>query len=273
MRTLAACILAPCLTVAAQRPAILMDESFDALDPEQWVGATNGRHQTGEPQNWSIATVDGRSVLLMRSALLGPERRGFLTLDTFPMRRTRVTIDFAPLSGAGSPVEAWTLFPFGDALIALGARTSGKERDIRLETTNFVYPSPLAEPWQFGSWYRYTIEAGATRARFALSRSGVELWTREFPWLLCEIAPEWGMGLLQYLPEGAGTLEGAVDHIRVEVGCGADLDDDGELTLRDFHGFINAWSELSCAADLTDDRFLTSADIQTFLASFAAGCL
>lgn len=273
MRTLAACILAPCLTVAAQRPVVLMDEEFNALDPAQWVGATNGRHQTGEPQDWSIATVDGRTVLLMRSALAGPERRGFLTLDTFPMRRTRITIDFAPLAGPGSPVEAWTLFPFGDALIALGVRTDGKERDIQLETTNFVYPSPLSGPWEYGAWYRYTMDASATRARFTLSRAGTTLWTRDFPWMLCEIAPEWGLGVLQFLPQGTGMLEGAVDRIRVEVGCGADLNDDRELDLRDFQEFVNAWSEFSCAADLTDDRFLSPADIQRFLASFAAGCL
>lgn len=273
MRTLAACILAPCLTVAAQEPAVLLDETFDEFNPARWIGATNGRHQTGEPQHWSIQTIDGRSALLLRSTLAGPERRGFLTLGTFPMRRTRITIDFSPRSGPGSPVEAWTLFPFGDALVALGVRTQGKERDIQLETTGFLYPSTLTEDWEYGVWYRYTIDASATRARFTLTKGGATMWTRDFPWMLCEIAPEWGMGLLQYLPAGAGLLEGAVDHLRVEVGCGADLNDDKALNILDFNAFLNEWADFSCAADLTDDRMLTAADVERFLASFAAGCL
>jgi hypothetical protein len=273
MRWIALCGLCASLPAAAQRPVVVFEEPFESLAPAVWYEATNGRHQTGAPQEWSIGTLDGRTVLRMESSLTGPERRGFLTHATFPMRRTRITIDFSPLAGEGAPVEAWTLFPFGDALIALGARASGKERDIQLETTNFAYPSPLAEPWEYGAWYRYTLEASATRARFSLARGGQTLWTRDFPWLLCEIAPEWGLGVLQYLSAGGGVLEGAVDHIRVEVGCGADLNDDGELNLRDFHEFINAWADRSCRADLSDDRFLDAADVERFLASFAAGCL
>jgi hypothetical protein len=268
----AAILLALGALLHAQQPRVVLDEHFDALNPAVWTGATNGLWQVGEPQSWQITQLDGRGVLLMESAMRAPERRGFLSLGTFPMRRAHIEVEFCALSGDGIPLEAWVLFPYGDALIAFGAHADGRARSVHLRTPGALYLSG-AVPWQHGRWYRYTVDASATRVRFALHDGPEVIWSAEHHWQLCYIAPEWGVGLLQYCDEGGGSFRAAVDRVQVTVGCGADLDDDGVLTVGDFVAFVNRWTARSCAADMSDDRQLNITDLMLFHNAFAAGCL
>jgi hypothetical protein len=277
MRSTAAILLSlllPAGASLAQAPRLIIDEDFNTLDPALWNEATNGRWQTGAPSSTELTRIDGRSVLLMRSRLNGPERRGYLWLGTFPMRRARIEVDFMPISGPGAPLETWILFPYGDAFIAAGPATSADgQRSHRLETTGELFSYGPPPTWEYKRWYRAVYESTAVNFHARLEdAAGTLIWSQSYPWLLCYHAPEWNLGPIQFLESGEGELVSAVDRIRVTLGCGADLNDDGRLDTADFIAFTTRWHAQSCAADMDDNRTLNVTDFVLFQQAFAAGC-
>src|SRR5438045_3803131 len=148
-----------------QAPRVILDEGFTSIDPAVWMPATNGRWQIGLPDRSTITDIDGRTVLLMQSTLTGPERRGYITVGTFPGRAITVEMDFSAREGEGVPIELWVYFPYGDAMIAVGPAAIGKDRLMRMETTASLTtygPSPV---WAGRRWYRLTFEARPSGAR------------------------------------------------------------------------------------------------------------
>ena len=57
-----------------------------------------------------------------------------------------------------------------------------------------------------------------------------------------------------------------------DIGCPADLNDDGELNFFDVSAFLLAFNEEDAIADLNGDGLFNFFDVSTFLTQFAAGC-
>ncbi|MEQ8845481.1 MAG: GC-type dockerin domain-anchored protein [Phycisphaerales bacterium] len=68
------------------------------------------------------------------------------------------------------------------------------------------------------------------------------------------------------------TVEPGMAVLRVNGGCPADFDGDGELTIFDFLAFQNAFAAGDAAADFDGDGELTLFDFLAFQNAFDAGC-
>lgn len=265
----------PCL-VWAQTPRVVIDETFVRLDPSVWVPATNGPLQSGAPTSTSIQRLGDRSALMLESELAGPMRLGFLWTPTFRVRSTLVEFGVMPLSLDESPAEAILMFPFGDVYLAMSLHATPEHGPVwvRVEVAGWAGIFPTAQPWTTNRWYTYMMDVGQRRVRLAVSDdAGARLWAMDFPWELCEYAPEWTVGVLQGTARSERVRAlAAFDRVQVTQRCGADIDGDGALTALDFSRFLREYAINDCSADMTDDAHIDIRDAISFTSAFAAGC-
>ena len=262
-------------SVSAQPNLVIINDDFTSLNTAIWGPATNGPWQAGAPDHTMVTEIQGRSVLRMESRLTGPERRGYLSTPPFPLRSALIEAAFSPLEGDGAPLELWLLFPYGDAFIALSPYASAPGQNVaRLQTTGAVHiygPPPI---WRHGSWYRCVLDVRGRSVRASLlDEAGAAIWTQTYPWSLCNVAPEWGVGFVQFRESGAGRAVAAIDRFRVTLRCSADVNEDDLLTPADFVAFVLAWNARDCVADVDSDLSYTINDFVAFQRAFAAGCL
>lgn len=211
------------LSCLAPRPALT--DHFSTLDPAVW-GPSDYNDITGEPQEVSACTIDGRCALKMRSNMSSRERRGIATIRTFDPTKLSVEVDFKPLSGVDGLLELWLIDPGTNAFIGLGVYGAdlGLKRQV-MSTSSFDDPSEVScDCWEYGRWYKLLITADGRRTRTSLLNSeGKDVWNHQYPWPLDELGGRFRVNLSQSIGErrsGLWKAEAAVDKVTIVSAAG-----------------------------------------------------